>query len=71
MSKLMMLVAAKWRDFSEINPHLQNENDPAESSDTPSRSDKPGRGRPPSNKDRETSSKVKILALYLFFLYRI
>ena len=25
MSKLMMLVAAKWREFSEINPHLQTE----------------------------------------------
>ncbi|XP_058807759.1 chromodomain-helicase-DNA-binding protein Mi-2 homolog isoform X2 [Phymastichus coffea] len=27
MSKLMMLVAAKWRDFSEMNPHTQPEND--------------------------------------------
>lgn len=27
MSKLMMLVAAKWRDFSEINPHTQPEVD--------------------------------------------
>lgn len=25
MSKLMMLVAAKWREFSNINPHLQAE----------------------------------------------
>lgn len=25
ISKLMMLVAAKWRDFSEINPHTQPE----------------------------------------------
>lgn len=25
MSKLMMLVAAKWREFSNINPHLQSE----------------------------------------------
>lgn len=25
MSKLMMLVAAKWREFSNINPHLQQE----------------------------------------------
>lgn len=25
MSKLMMLVAAKWRDFSEMNPHTQPE----------------------------------------------
>lgn len=25
MSKLMMLVAAKWREFSSINPHLQSE----------------------------------------------
>ena len=27
MSKLMMLVAAKWRDFSESNPHTQPEID--------------------------------------------
>ncbi|XP_008217034.1 chromodomain-helicase-DNA-binding protein Mi-2 homolog isoform X4 [Nasonia vitripennis] len=27
MSKLMMLVAAKWRDFSELNPHTQPEID--------------------------------------------
>lgn len=25
MSKLMMLVAAKWREFSQINPHLQSD----------------------------------------------
>lgn len=25
MSKLMMLVAAKWREFSAVNPHLQTE----------------------------------------------
>lgn len=25
MSKLMMLVAAKWREFSIVNPHLQTE----------------------------------------------
>lgn len=29
MSKLMMLVAAKWREFSEINPHLQTEEEEA------------------------------------------
>lgn len=27
MSKLMMLVAAKWRDFSELNPHTQPDAD--------------------------------------------
>ncbi|XP_016921973.2 chromodomain-helicase-DNA-binding protein Mi-2 homolog isoform X1 [Apis cerana] len=27
MSKLMMLVAAKWRDFSELNPHTQPDTD--------------------------------------------
>ena len=25
MSKLMMLVAAKWREFSSTNPHLQQD----------------------------------------------
>lgn len=40
MSKLMMLVAAKWREFSNVNPHLQAEQ--SESNETeyskPSRS---------------------------------
>jgi chromodomain-helicase-DNA-binding protein 4 len=46
MSKLMMLVAAKWREFTEMNPNLQSEeaaavddkkdSDPAEDSPPPS-----------------------------------
>lgn len=30
MSKLMMLVAAKWREFSDLNPHLQQDTDEAD-----------------------------------------
>lgn len=43
MSKLMMLVAAKWREFSTINPHLQ-----VEQSETnePEYNLKPSRTRP-------------------------
>ncbi|XP_044753178.1 chromodomain-helicase-DNA-binding protein Mi-2 homolog isoform X2 [Coccinella septempunctata] len=33
MSKLMMLVAAKWREFSNINPHLQQEQAAASTSE--------------------------------------
>lgn len=47
MSKLMMLVAAKWREFSESNPHLQDET--KEEDDSPPRSPeytpKPSRSR--------------------------
>lgn len=42
MSKLMMLVAAKWREFSNINPHLQAEQ--SESNETEYM--KPSRSRP-------------------------
>lgn len=48
MSKLMMLVAAKWRDFSETNPHLQTE-ETKEEEETPPRTPeytpKPSRSR--------------------------
>lgn len=48
MSKLMMLVAAKWREFSEINPNLQPEESKDEE-ETPPRSPeytpKPSRSR--------------------------
>lgn len=47
MSKLMMLVAAKWREFSESNPHLQEE--AKEEDESPPRSPeytpKPSRSR--------------------------
>jgi hypothetical protein len=50
MSKLMMLVAAKWRDFTNINPNTEQEPE-CMSEDSYTR--KPGRSRP--SKD---SSKV-------------
>lgn len=47
MSKLMMLVAAKWRDFSELNPHTQPEADASTASvDEDSRSVRSNRGQP-------------------------
>lgn len=57
MSKLMMLVAAKWREFSEINPYLQSEQEERKEEEEPSpRSPeyqpKPSRSRS-SNKDKD------------------
>lgn len=58
MSKLMMLVAAKWREFSESNPHLQEET--KEEDESPPRSPeytpKPSRSR---------SSKAGIYRLWI------
>lgn len=56
MSKLMMLVAAKWREFSEINPNLQTEeqqskNDEESPPRSPEYQPKPSRSRS-SNKDK-------------------
>lgn len=44
MSKLMMLVAAKWREFSNINPHLQTETSDTTTSEQTEYS-KPSRSR--------------------------
>ncbi|XP_046412635.1 chromodomain-helicase-DNA-binding protein Mi-2 homolog isoform X1 [Neodiprion pinetum] len=45
MSKLMMLVAAKWRDFSELNPNTQPDADaPPSNIDDDSRSSRVNRG---------------------------
>lgn len=47
MSKLMMLVAAKWRDFSELNPNTQPDADvPSTNIDDDSRSSRINRGAP-------------------------
>lgn len=61
MSKLMMLVAAKWREFCEENPNLQAEGDnrddedeePAPRSRSPQYIPKPSRSR------GRTSEKVR------------
>lgn len=69
MSKLMMLVAAKWREFSEQNPNLQSE--------TQSRADEEEAEEPPpspeyvpkssrsrsSNKKRQSKPKVPTLKI--------
>jgi hypothetical protein len=59
MSKLMMLVAAKWRDFTNINPNTEQE---PECVSEESYSRKPGRSR--TSKD---SSKV-LLFWALFYM---
>ncbi|KAH1016970.1 hypothetical protein HUJ05_007711 [Dendroctonus ponderosae] len=56
MSKLMMLVAAKWRDFSNINPHLQSENsEPSSSLVSDDTFSKPMRA---SRASKEIASKI-------------
>lgn len=49
MSKIMMLVAAKWREFTELNPNLQTDEQKEEEEETPPRSPeyhpKPSRSR--------------------------
>ncbi|XP_074103378.1 chromodomain-helicase-DNA-binding protein Mi-2 homolog isoform X3 [Cotesia typhae] len=47
MSKLMMLVAAKWRDFSELNPHTQPDAEVStQNAEEETRSVRPNRGAP-------------------------
>lgn len=53
MSKLMMLVAAKWREFSNINPNLQSENN--ESTINTSVEDYPKSSRPRAVKEKPDS----------------
>lgn len=43
MSKLMMLVAAKWREFSEMNPHTQGDSEATPQPEAPSEYSKPRR----------------------------
>lgn len=66
MSKLMMLVAAKWREFSELNPNLQSEDAPKDEEDSPSRSPeyqpKPSRSRN-SNKDKVILTRKKYICI--------
>lgn len=57
MSKLMMLVAAKWRDFSNINPHLQTE----QVEQTESEYSKPSRSRA----TKETSKVMHFYSLHI------
>ncbi|XP_012269327.2 chromodomain-helicase-DNA-binding protein Mi-2 homolog isoform X2 [Athalia rosae] len=54
MSKLMMLVAAKWRDFSELNPNTQPDADaPSGNLDDDSRSSRGNRGAPVQEIDED------------------
>ncbi|XP_023020569.2 chromodomain-helicase-DNA-binding protein Mi-2 homolog [Leptinotarsa decemlineata] len=57
MTKLMMLVAAKWREFSNINPNLQSEgNEPSAPPSTTSEESYPKSNR--SRVSKEAASKV-------------
>ncbi|EFA09958.2 chromodomain-helicase-DNA-binding protein Mi-2 homolog isoform X2 [Tribolium castaneum] len=50
MSKLMMLVAAKWREFSNINPNLQSDNNDANVGSSAESDSYPRPGRPRKEK---------------------
>ncbi|XP_066145603.1 chromodomain-helicase-DNA-binding protein Mi-2 homolog isoform X2 [Euwallacea fornicatus] len=58
MSKLMMLVAAKWREFSQINPHLQADNQ--DSSAAPAATSEESFSKPAraSRASKEAASKI-------------
>ncbi|XP_066585962.1 chromodomain-helicase-DNA-binding protein Mi-2 homolog isoform X3 [Prorops nasuta] len=54
MSKLMMLVAAKWRDFSELNPHAPPDADVSSASvDDDNRNSRSNRSAPPQEAEDE------------------
>lgn len=64
MSKLMMLVAAKWREFSEVNPHTQPDADlSTQSVDDENRSARSSRGaaiqEPEEDEDDDEDSDRK------------
>lgn len=63
MSKLMMLVAAKWRDFSELNPHTQPEADVstsnADEESRNSRSSRPSVQEPEDDEDEDEDGERK------------
>lgn len=54
MSKLMMLVAAKWREFSNMNPNLQSDNNDSNVGGS-TESDYPKAGRPRVVKEKPES----------------
>ncbi|CAH1259651.1 unnamed protein product [Diabrotica balteata] len=56
MSKLMMLVAAKWREFSNSNPNLQSENEPSAAASTTSEESYPKTNR--SRASKEAAQKI-------------
>ncbi|XP_018571409.1 chromodomain-helicase-DNA-binding protein Mi-2 homolog isoform X1 [Anoplophora glabripennis] len=60
MSKLMMLVAAKWREFSNINPNLQTETERTEpSAPSTSTSEEGGYSKPSrSRASKEAAQKI-------------
>lgn len=61
MSKLMMLVAAKWREFSEINPHMQpEEEEEEEKEDEPEEAPASPEYQPKETKSRSSKKSVKI-----------
>lgn len=64
MSKLMMLVAAKWREFSNINPNLQTEN--TEPSAPSTSTSEEGSYSKPSRSRASKEAAQKIVEVLLF-----
>lgn len=57
-SKLMMLVAAKWREFSELNPNLQTEEN-KDDEESPPRSPEYTPGRPSRSRSSKQAAESK------------
>lgn len=69
MSKLMMLVAAKWREFSNINPQLQSENEPSAPPSTTSEEGYTKSQRPRASK--EAAQKIVEVDIKRLISYRM
>lgn len=67
----MMLVAAKWREFSNINPNLQQEQQDNDSaSTTQSTSPEEGYSKPQrARASKEAASKIVEVMLDVFILF--
>lgn len=66
VSKLMMLVAAKWREFSALNPH--NEEADADEPLEPDYVPKPSRSRSSAVKVEQKDFLLDFLSLYYFLV---
>jgi chromodomain-helicase-DNA-binding protein 4 len=62
MSKLMMLVAARWRDFCDKNPHMQQEEEEEEDKEEEIEDNPPTpEYQPKESKSRSSKKQVKIV----------
>lgn len=60
MSKLMMLVAAKWREFSDSNPHMQQEEEADKDEEEIEEPPKSPEYQPKETKSRSSKKTVRI-----------